>query len=197
VSFCATPFDRVGAAEPPRWLDALPPRPTVCVTLGLSFNQVPQLFRAIIGALADLDVNGIVTVGLDLDPASLGTVPPNVRLERYVPGGLLLPRCDAIVFHGGFNTLHAALWHGLPAVVVPLEGGDQGFTAVRLAELGAGLHVPGPLPTTEELRSAIGRVLTDQTFAAAAGDLQSRMHALPPLDAAIERLEALTTVGSR
>jgi MGT family glycosyltransferase len=165
------------------------------VTLGLSFSRVPQLFRAIIDALDGLEVNAIVTVGLDLDPAVVGAVPANVRVERYIAAGLLLPHCAAIVFHGGFNTLHAALWHGLPSVVVPLEGGDQGVTAERLEELGAGIHVPGPLPSAAELRSAIGRLLDERGYAISAADLGRQMQALPQLDEAVGRLEALTADG--
>lgn len=191
VSFCAPPFDQVGAVEPPEWLAALPARPTVSVTLGLSFSRVPELFRAIVEALGGLDVNGVVTVGTELDPADLGAAPANIRVERYVPGSLLLPHCRAVVFHGGFNSLHAVLWHGLPAVVVPLEGKDQEFTAERLAELGAGLHVPGPLPSVEALRSAIERVMSEPSFAATARELQAGMRALPPLDEAVERMEML------
>jgi UDP:flavonoid glycosyltransferase YjiC (YdhE family) len=191
ASFHAPPFDRVGGQEPPAWLTALPERPTVAVSLGLSFSTAPALFRAIIEALEGLDVNGVVTVGTELDPNELGKVPANIRVERYVPGSLLLPHCQAVVFHGGFNSLHATLWHGLPAVVVPLEGGDQGFTAERLAELGAGCHVPGPVPSVEALRSAIDRVLSEPSYTIVARELQAEMLALPPLDEAVERMEML------
>jgi hypothetical protein len=192
ASFRAPPFDRSGAGTPPPWLSEMPQRPTVYVTLGLSFSRVPELFRAIIGALEGLDVNSVVTVGTELEPRDLGAAPANVRVERYVPGSLLLPHCQAVVFHGGFNSLHATLWHGLPSVVVPLEGGDQPVTAERLADLGAGLHVPGPLPSVEALRSAIERVVSEPSFATAARELQAAMHALPPLDEAVERMEMLS-----
>lgn len=96
---------------------------------------------------------------------------------------------------GGFDSLHSALWRGLPAVVVPLEGGDQGFTAERLAGLGASLHVPGPLPSVEALRTAIARVVSVPSFAAAAGDLGVQMQPLPPPDEAVEQLAALPMPG--
>ena len=172
-------------------LGSLPPRPTVYVTLGLSFSHAPAVFRAIIDALDGLEVNAIVTVGTSLDPAILGPTPDNVHVARYVPGNLLLPRCDAIVFHGGFNTLHAALWHGLPSVIVPLEGGDQLPSAEQVAELGLGLHVQGPVPSAEDVRRAVTRVLEEPSFAATARRFRTRMHSLPPLQVAISELEAL------
>jgi len=191
-AFAVAPFDGFARVELPARLGNLPARPTVYVTLGLSFARVPAVFRSIIDALDGLDLNAIVTVGLSLDPTTLGTVPDNVHVTRYVPGNLLLPTCDAIVFHGGFNTLHAALWHGLPSVIVPLEGGDQLPSAEHIAELGLGLHVPGPAPSSEAVRHAVMRVLEEPSFAATARGFQRRMHSLPRVDDAIAELEALT-----
>ena len=191
AAFCTVPFDRSSESGPAAWLAKPPSHPTVCVTLGLSFSQTPQIFRAIIDALDGIDAHAIVTLGTDLDPALVQPLPANVHVERYVPYSLILPRCDAVVFHGGFNSLHAALWHGLPLVVIPQEGGDQEPTAQMVAELGLGLHVPGPLPPVEEIRGAIVRVLNEPSFTATAHSLQAQMLALTPLDAAVMRLEAL------
>jgi UDP:flavonoid glycosyltransferase YjiC (YdhE family) len=191
-AFAVPPFDGAGRAALPDWFRSLPSRPTVYVTLGLSFSRVPAVFRAIIDALGGLDVNVIVTVGVALHRTLLGRAPANVRIARYLPANLLLPRCDAIVFHGGYNTLHAALWHGLPAVVVPLEGGDQLPTAEHVATLGLGMHVPGPIPIVLDVRRAVMRVLDEPSFMSTARHLQRRMHALPPVDVAIAELETLS-----
>ena len=193
MAFRTAPFDRSVEAASPAWLETPPSRPTVCVTLGLSFSRAPHIFRAIVAALDGLDLHAIVTVGTDLDPALVGPLPANVVMERYVPYSLILPRCDAMVFHGGFNSLHAALWHGLPSVVIPQEGGDQEPSAQAVAELGLGLHVPGPVPPVDEIRSAIVRILREPSFTATARSLQAQMLALPPLDAAVARLATLTT----
>ena len=190
-AFGVPPFDGSDRVGLPDKLKSLPPRPTIYVTLGLSFSHAPAVFRALIDALDGLDVNAIVTVGVSLDPAILGPTPDNVHVARYVPGNLLLPRCDAIVFHGGFNTLHSALWHGLPSVIVPLEGGDQLPSAEQVAELGLGLHVQGPVPSPVDVRRAVTRVLEEPSFAATARTFQTRMHSLPPLHVAIARLEVL------
>lgn len=191
-AFAVPPFDGAGRVALPDAFRNLPSRPTVYVTLGLSFSRVPAVFRALIDAVDGLDVNVIVTVGVSLDRTHLGPAPANVRIARYLPGNLLLPRCDAIVFHGGFNTLHAALWHGLPAVVVPLEGGDQLPTAEYIAELGLGVHVPGPIPSVPDVRLAVRRVLDEPSFTSTARHLQKRMHALPPVEVAIAELEVLS-----
>jgi UDP:flavonoid glycosyltransferase YjiC (YdhE family) len=190
-AFAVPPFDGSHRVRLSDRLRNLPSRPTVNVTLGLSFSHAPAVFRAIIDAFDGLDATAIVTVGLSLHPEILGPVPDNVHVERYVPASLLLPRCDAIVFHGGFNTLHAALWHGLPSVIVPLEGGDQLPSAEQVAELGLGLHVEGPVPAAEGVRRAVTRVLEEPSFAETARTFQARMQSLPPLAVAIAGLESL------
>jgi UDP:flavonoid glycosyltransferase YjiC (YdhE family) len=191
VAFQAPPFDRSVDDTRPAWLASPPEHPIVFVTLGLTFSQAPDIFRSVIEALDGVDVRGIVAVGTDLDPARIGPVPANVHVERYVPFSLVLPRCDAMVFHGGFNSLHAALWHGLPLVVIPQEGGDQEPTAQQVAELGLGVHVPGPTPSVAAIRQAIMCVLGEASFACTARTLRAQMQALPPLDAAVTRLETL------
>jgi UDP:flavonoid glycosyltransferase YjiC (YdhE family) len=191
LPFCAPPFDHPGDEAPPGWVASLPARPTIYATLGLTFSQAPDLFRAMLDALGGIDASAVVTVGTELDPAALGPVPPNVRVERYVPASLLLPHCDVLVFHGGFNSLHGALWSGVPMVVVPQGAGDQTPTAEKVAELGLGAHVPGPVPRVEDVRRAIVRVLAEPAFTAAARAMRAQMLALPPLGDAVERLAAL------
>jgi hypothetical protein len=50
-----------------------------------SLDFFPGLYRAAIDALAPLPLRLLVTVGRDRDPADLGPVPANVRVERWVP----------------------------------------------------------------------------------------------------------------
>jgi UDP:flavonoid glycosyltransferase YjiC (YdhE family) len=183
------PFDAVGDEPVPGGRPLA--RPTLYVTLGLSFSQAPRLFRRILDGLDGLDVTALVTVGLDLDPARLRRVPANVRVERYIPGSLVLPRCDAVVFHGGFNTLHQALWHGLPLVVIPRAGGDQLPTAEQVAALGLGVALPQATPSASAIRDAIEHVLGDASYTRTARRLRAEMRALPPLDDAVARLESL------
>ena len=54
----------------------------------------------------------------------LGSLPGNVHVSRVIPQSLLLPRCSAVVSHGGSGTLLAALAHGLPQVCLP-QAADQ------------------------------------------------------------------------
>jgi UDP:flavonoid glycosyltransferase YjiC (YdhE family) len=190
--FQVPPFDASGDEGLPAWARRQD-RPLVHVTLGTTFNQAPHTFQALLAALDGEDLDAIVTVGRSADPDRLGPVPGNVRVARYIPQTLLLPSCDALVFHGGFNSLHAALWHGLPMVMVPLAGGDQIWNARMCQELGAGVVVEGQPPDPDAVRRAVRKILHDPAPRAAARALQAEMRALPELDAAADLLERLGT----
>ncbi len=179
----------------PAWLAHLPPRPTVYATLGTTFNQAPGHFRSVIDGLAALDVNGIVTVGHGMDPAQFGALPANVHVERFIPQSALLPTCAAVLFHGGFNTLHGALWHGLPLVALPLEAGDQQPTADKCAALGVGRTVAlgpaGQPPPPAAVAEAVCAVLEQPAYGERARQLAAAMHGLPPLRDAVRLMERI------
>ncbi|HSU65309.1 MAG TPA: nucleotide disphospho-sugar-binding domain-containing protein [Tepidisphaeraceae bacterium] len=65
-------------------------------------------------------------------PASL---PPGVLHVGYAPFSALLPRCAALVHHGGIGTSAQALASGIPQLVVP-HAHDQPDNADRLQRLG-------------------------------------------------------------
>jgi UDP:flavonoid glycosyltransferase YjiC (YdhE family) len=189
--FCVPPFDLSGDERLPDWLNTLPKQPTVYATLGTTFNQSPDTFQAILSALSTEAMNVIVTVGRSMKLGQFQPYPSNVKIEQYIPQTLILPHCEAIIFHGGYNSLLAALWHGLPMVVMPLEGGDQFPTAQRCAELGIGILVEGQPPEPEAIRSAVKAVLTQPTYRSWVQQLQREIKALPSLAEAVERLEIL------
>jgi MGT family glycosyltransferase len=170
---------------------SLPDRPTVHATLGTTFNRSPGTFQAIITAFSTEEVNLIMTVGRSVDPAQFQPLPNHIKIERYIPQTLLLPYCKALIFHGGYNSLHSALWHGLPMVLIPMGAGDQYPTALRCAEVGAGVLVEGNPPEPEAIRAATEAVLGQPAYRARARQLQRKMKELPPLSEAVKRLEVL------
>jgi UDP:flavonoid glycosyltransferase YjiC (YdhE family) len=74
----------------------------------VSFGAVDVLRRAI-AEIAPLAVDILVAVGPEGEPATIGDVPDNVRIERFVAQSAVLPLVDLIVHHGGTGTVLAAL----------------------------------------------------------------------------------------
>ncbi len=149
-----------------RWLTDLPrDRPLVYVTEGTLHAKPPFLLRAALKGLSSLPVRVIATTGKHRDPASLGlgAIPPNARVEQWVPHSDLLPRTDVVVTTGGTGTVLASLSAGVPLVVVPTAW-DQPENAWRVAEAGAGIRLPPSRCTPERLRDAVARVLNQNSF---------------------------------
>ncbi len=184
------PFDTTGADRLPAWVGELLAAPTVYVTLGTVFNTTPGLFETILAALADEPVNVVVTVGLDRDPAQLGTQPGNVHVERYLPQSLLLPHCDAVVAHGGSGTTLAALAHGLPSLLLP-QGADQLGNARRVAEAGAGSLLHPAEVTPDAVGTAVRSLLSEPGYRAGAQRLQHQIRQMSGPERTVELLEAL------
>ena len=148
------------SAGVPAWLTGPRTRPRVYLTLGtVSFGAVEVLGRAI-AEIAPLDVDILVTVGPEGEPAALGDVPDNVHVERFVAQSAVLPLVDLIVHHGGTGTVLSALEVGLPQLLLP-QGADQFFNAEILTAAGAA----GPCRTTRNnrarLREAVQALLGD------------------------------------
>jgi MGT family glycosyltransferase len=190
--FCAPPFDLSGGdAELPDWLSTLPHQTTVYATLGTTFNRSPDTFRAILAALSAERVNLIMTVGRSMDPLQFGPQPDHIRIEQYIPQTLLLPHCDALIFHGGYNSLQSAFWHGLPMVIIPQGAGDNLPTGWRCAAVGAGVLAAGNPPQPETIRAAVRTILEQPEYRAMAQKFQREIKRLPSLSEAVRRLEIL------
>jgi MGT family glycosyltransferase len=163
----------------------------VHVTLGTTFNQSPGIFLAVLDALRTEKVNVIMTVGRTMDPAQFGAQPSQIKIVQYIPQSLLHPHCDAMIFHGGYNSLHSALWHGLPVVITPLDAGDNAPNARQCQSNGVGIVVEGNPPKAEAIREAVMAVLEQPSYRERAHRMQREMRALPDLSEAVKRLELL------
>lgn len=174
----------------PSWLDALPDQPTVLVTLGTVFNNTPGVLEAIIGGMRDEQVNLIVGIGHQRDPAEFGPLPDHIRLEPYVAQTQLLPRCDLLITHCGFNSVKEALSEGIPMVGLPIAA-DQPYAAGRCAALGVARVIDPANRTPEAVREAVREVLRDPSYRANARRFQEEMQALPGPDRTVQLLEEL------
>jgi MGT family glycosyltransferase len=169
--------------------------PFVYATLGTvsgGFEQIHTAYRLVLDALVDLPVRALLTTGAALPMNALGEVPPNVHVEHFVPQDDVIPHAAAVLCHGGSGTVLGALAAGVPLVVSPMFA-DQPYNARCVAAIGAGLDVPTGTAKSEDLRSALSRVLADASFRVAAQRIAQEIAALPPIDDAAIEIERLAT----
>jgi UDP:flavonoid glycosyltransferase YjiC (YdhE family) len=170
--------DPAGADRPPSCLLGLPERPTVYATLGTFSNGDFAVFRSILDGLAAEPVNLVVTVGTENDPADLGPVPANARIERYVPQASLLPYCSAVIHHAGSGTMLGALAHGLPALVIP-QGADNFVNADRVVTSGAARRLLPDQVDAGAVRANLAELLVDSRYRDRAGKVAAQIAGMP------------------
>jgi MGT family glycosyltransferase len=153
-------------------------RRRVYVTLGtVSYGAVEVLRRAVLATAAH-DVDVLVAAGPSGDPALLGELPTNVRVEKFVPQAEVLRHVDLIVHHGGAGTMLGALAEGLPQLVLP-QGADHPFNAAAVERAGAGRTLPNEAQTPETLEEAVGALLAEGPERLAAKTIAAEIAAMP------------------
>jgi UDP:flavonoid glycosyltransferase YjiC (YdhE family) len=175
---------------PPSWLEVLP-KPVLYLTLGTIFNRESgDLFERAIAGLRDLPGSVVVTVGREIDPASVGPQPANVHVHRFIPQSLLLPHCDIVVSHAGSGSVIGALAHGLPMVLLPM-GADQPLNAARAEALGVALVLDAIDATSADIQHAAVTVLSEPSYLRKAELIRDEIRALPGPGHALELIEQL------
>ena len=131
------------------------------------YNQNLDVFRTVLEGLRGDELNVVVTVGNQNDPAALGPQPANVQIHRFVPQDLVLPECTLAVIHGGAGSTMGALAFGLPLVLVP-QGADQFFNTERVVAAGAGIGLLPEQFSADSVRQAVRALLDDEAYRTAA-----------------------------
>jgi UDP:flavonoid glycosyltransferase YjiC (YdhE family) len=185
--------------EPPETADAHPAAEWLAagdephrayVTLGTEFNvRSGDLLPRIVAGLATLPARTLVTVGPGVDPRQLGST-PRLRAERHVPQGAVLGLADVVVCHGGSGTLTGALAQGVLVAVLPM-GADQALNGRAVERIGAGHVLDAAAATPGDIASAVAALLSDPAVGLAAQAVRREIDALPPVERALDAIEAL------
>lgn len=184
------PPETAAAHPAAAWLAAGDEPHRAYVTLGTEFNvRSGDLLPRIAVGLATLPVRTLVTVGPGVDPASLGST-LRLRVERHVPQGAVLGLADAVVCHGGSGTLTGALAQGVPVAVLPM-GADQVLNGRAAERIGAGRMLDAATATPAGIAAAVAALLSDPAVARSAADVRREIEALPPVERALDAIEAL------
>jgi len=144
----------------------------------VSFSSLYQaqepVLRAIIAALGQLPVRGVVTTGPTIDPAEF-EAPANVAVVRSAPHGALLEDAALFVTHAGHGSALRPLMAGVPLLCLPM-GRDQNDNAARVVHRGAGLTLPADADS-DAIAAAVRRVLDEPAFRTAAQTLGAAIRA--------------------
>ncbi|MFC4534470.1 activator-dependent family glycosyltransferase [Sphaerisporangium dianthi] len=170
-----------GRSVVPRWLWDPPERPRIGFTLGTSaverMGGYVVSVDELLGALDGLDVEIVATVPAE-EQDKLGTLPPNVRLEEFVPLQALASTCTAMISHGGWGTILTTGLAGVPQLTLTHQF-DAPILGRKLAEQGGALSIEAKDVTGDTMRALLTRLLTEPSFTAGAASFREQMLAMP------------------
>ena len=146
--------------------------PLIYASLGTLQNGSERIFQTIVKAAEAPHRQVVLSIGRNLDPASIGPVAANTILVAHAPQLPLLERASLCITHAGLNTTLEALSAGVPMVAIPITN-DQPGVAARIAFTGTGQVIPIQELLVDRLRDAINAVLSDGSYRTAAQTLQT------------------------
>jgi zeaxanthin glucosyltransferase len=191
-------FALVGAAMLDRpgtfaWDLLDPARRKVLISVGtLATGLAADFYQRAAAAVAPL--SGTVQAIIVGPPELVPDPPGNVLVVPSVPMLALLPRLDAVISHGGMNTVSETLAHGVPLVIAPIRH-DQPVVASQVARTGAGIRVPFSRVRPAQLREALVTILDEPSYRHAAERIRDSFAAAGGAPAAAARLECLAQVA--
>lgn len=165
--------------------------PKILVSIGTTFDHEHKknFFTRVTEAFA----NEPLTVVVVSDPSLFDTWPQNFIVQRNIPQLELLPYLDAVVCHGGHNTVCETLTNGLPMVVVPIAY-DQSHVAGRIVRVGAGLRLNFNRFKAKHLKEAVEEILINGSFRKAAQEMALSFKEAGGTEAAADLLVQLSAV---
>ena len=159
------------------------------------------VLQACIAALANEDVQVVLTTGHHPLPKELLPLPANFRHETYVPGLAMAEKSDLLIHHGGYGSCQTGLYAGKPAVIMPTFS-ERESNARRIAALGAGAIVAVETISgekrvdVEKLRATVRRVLSDTSFRDNARQIGERLRNYGGTSKAADLIEQFTQIGT-
>jgi MGT family glycosyltransferase len=159
--------------------------PLVYLSLGSLGSADVELMQGLIDTLAGARHRVIVSMGPQHESLRLAD---NMTGAEFLPQTSILPQVDAVVTHGGNNTVTECLHFGRPMVVLPIFW-DQHDNAQRVHETGFGIRLDTYGHAPEELTGALDRVLGDGALRERLAGLSRRLRAAPGTVVAADAIE--------
>ena len=160
----------------------------IAFTPGSAMTFGQDFFRESVGACERLNHRGLLlSRHREHVPQNL---PPSVQHFDYAPFSRVLPRCAALVHHGGVGSTAQALAAGIPQLVMPMAH-DQYDNGARVARLGVGASIARRGYRAKRVAAKLGALIEDNTVASACRQVAARFVGVDALAETCELIEQL------
>lgn len=169
-------------------------KPLIYASMGTLQNRSSEIFRCIAQACIGLDTQLVISLGGGSSSESLQNLAGEPLVVEYAPQLELLKKASLTITHAGPNTVLESLSNGVPMVAIPITN-DQPGTGARLAWTGAGEVVLLSGLSVSRLRTAIERVLSQDSYKQNAARLQQAIHRSGGVSRAADIVEQAISTG--
>ena len=147
-------------------------QPLIYASMGTILNGQVDVFRAIAAGVAKhKDTQLVLSIGDQLDPKDIGTVPDNAIIVKKAPQVDVLKRASVCITHCGLNTVLESLACGVPQVAYPVTFDQPGIGA-RIAAKKTGVTAEFEKLTPDHLSTLLDEVLNNAVYRENARKLQ-------------------------
>jgi MGT family glycosyltransferase len=176
--------------EDEAWPAAEGDEPLVYLSLGSLGAADVELMQGLIDSLERLDGARIV---VSLGPQhELLRLPGHFSGAEYLPQTAVLRHAQAVITHGGNNTVTECVHFGCPMVVLPIFW-DQHDNAQRVDECNFGIRLDTYGHEPAELTSAVRKLLEARSLQARLGTISSRLKRTPGTVRAADAIERVAS----
>ncbi|WP_216854386.1 glycosyltransferase [Pedobacter panaciterrae] len=159
--------------------------PKVFVSLGTLLVDIrKEFFGKLIEAFADAPV----TIVAATNPDIFEQWPDNFIVNGFVPQAELMPKMDAVICHGGFNTVNDTFINGLPMLITPIAY-DHFHTAKLIENAGCGIKIRYKRLRIEDMKRAVFELLENPVYRNASLRIKETFIAAGGNDKAVQLLE--------
>ena len=191
----AAPGEVVYAGAMTRAGAAQPTARTVVLSLStFRFVDLVSTWQRVLDAVDGLDARVVATLGPAVAMGEL-RIPRGIEVHEWMPHEDLFPEAALVVGHGGHGTTLAALAHGVPVLVLPLEPtSDQPRIGRAVARAGVGATM-SRRSDAAAIRGAITQALADDAMRERARRLGDAIRTLDGPGRATDVLELSAATG--
>jgi MGT family glycosyltransferase len=164
--------------------------PKVFVSLGTLLVDIrAAFFQKLIDAFAGAPL----TIVAATNPDIFEKWPDNFIVSGFVPQAELMPKMDAVICHGGFNTVNDTFMNGLPMLITPIAY-DHFHTAKLIEDAGCGIKIRYKRLRIDDLKTAVFELLENPKYRNAAVRIKETFIAAGGNDKVVQLLEEFADV---
>jgi MGT family glycosyltransferase len=162
--------------------------PKLYISLGTLLVDIRKLFFQ---RMAEAFGGQPMTIVAATDVTTLPSWPSNFIVQGFVPQARVMEQMDAVICHGGFNTVNDAVLHSLPILITPMAY-DHFHTASLIERAGCGISIRYKRMRVADVQLAVNRLLHDDHYRIAAARMRDYHLRAGGSKKAVELLEGVS-----